>query len=200
MSKVGRCSSERSARISSMLRLDPCAAREEGGSLRGWRGCAPCRPAAGRFRARRAAPCRRPNSSSGFDDRVHSARLLCAELDAVEEHRTRMGPTAPPAAGIGARVARSPTLLGSLRAVGVASRTPESALSGASSSAAAAVSAFAEPTARPTPVPAIRIATALRRPSARTTAPRSPGRAADSSASRRSRRWGRPLPRAEAGS
>jgi hypothetical protein len=33
----------------------------------------------------------------GFDDRVHSARLLCAELDAVEEHRTRMGqPLLPP--------------------------------------------------------------------------------------------------------
>jgi hypothetical protein len=48
----------------------------------------------------------------GFDDRVHPARLLCAELDAVEEHRTRMDqPLLPP---LGSELASLATPLGLL--------------------------------------------------------------------------------------
>jgi len=49
----------------------------------------------------------------GFDDRVHRARLLCAELDAVEKHRTRMSqPLLPP---LGSELASLATLFGPRR-------------------------------------------------------------------------------------
>jgi hypothetical protein len=49
----------------------------------------------------------------GFDDRIHLARLLCAELDAVEEHRTRMSQPLLPL--LGSTLASLATLLGPRR-------------------------------------------------------------------------------------